>query len=366
MAALNAGVLSVVPCGILVDRYGAHRPFFFSGLVLVGLSVAAFSVFQEIGPRMLFSLLQGVGIGAVNTVASLFVVEFSPKEEWNERIGMLQMVNGLGQTGGLMLAGLLSSTGYSPGLWVAAVLMIPAVWIGRRGLPPASKTPPRLLKVRFDLSHLVQRAERLPGSLFFGIHRPGLAHIRMLSRLPGTPFGRFMGSWTLLTLSSQSFFTLLPLLMLHTYRLQPWVSTLIYAACTGLRVLFFNPAGRLSERLGAQRVYVAGALTRTVAFAALVALIFLRTPFGVSLTILFFTMMVCAWPFLSVSGTKLCADLTPVGEGEAMGIFNAMTAAASIASALVSAVLAQAFGYGILPPLALGCAVLSLVMSGSV
>jgi MFS family permease len=96
MAALNVGVLSAPLWGRLADRYRGHRPLFFLGMILVVLSLAGFAFRGQLGYRLLLALIQGLGIGGVNTMASLFVVEFEPKQEWIRLIGRLQTLNGLG------------------------------------------------------------------------------------------------------------------------------------------------------------------------------------------------------------------------------------------------------------------------------
>ena len=45
---------------------------------------------------MRLSLLAGAGTSAVATMASLFIVEFDPQNEWEPRLGWLQTFNGGG------------------------------------------------------------------------------------------------------------------------------------------------------------------------------------------------------------------------------------------------------------------------------
>jgi fucose permease len=49
--------------------------------------------------------LIGVGAGAAGTVATLLIVNFAARSEWEPRIGWLQSFNGAGQLLGLLLGG---------------------------------------------------------------------------------------------------------------------------------------------------------------------------------------------------------------------------------------------------------------------
>jgi predicted MFS family arabinose efflux permease len=65
-----------------------------------------------------------------------------------------------------------------------------------------------------------------------------------------------------------------------------------------------------------------------------------------------FCIAVLSWPFLSVAGNALAARLSPTGRGEGMGIFNAASALAATAGALIGGWIVAAWGYGLLCALA--------------
>ncbi|HSB80927.1 MAG TPA: hypothetical protein VLM91_19260 [Candidatus Methylomirabilis sp.] len=72
---------------------------------------------------------------------------------------------------------------------------------------------------------------------------------------------------------------------------------------------------------------------RLLAFLNLLALGFTHPGGGRWLALLAFLFVVLAWSLLSVSGTALTAELSPGGEGQAMGLFNATTAVAGVIGA---------------------------------
>ena len=74
----------------------------------------------------------GLGTGASNTVAILFVVEFTPNSEWSQRISWMQTFNTCGSVLGMAAAGFLAPR---VGMGVAALLALRAIASGAKGLP---------------------------------------------------------------------------------------------------------------------------------------------------------------------------------------------------------------------------------------
>ena len=73
--------------------------------------------------------------------------------------------------------------------------------------------------------------------------------------------------------------------------------------------------------------------------------------------------MPIAWSPLIVGGTGLAGKLAPMEEGEAMGIFNATTAVASVLSVIGAGQLAHRFGFGVVPVVAALVVVASIVLA---
>src|SRR5208283_1393518 len=86
--------------------------------------------------KTMFAAVLGVGFAAANTVANMFIVEVRPPDEWDDRIGALQALSGLGQVVGLLLAGLIGGR-YALAYGVAAALVAasaPTAWLTLRGI----------------------------------------------------------------------------------------------------------------------------------------------------------------------------------------------------------------------------------------
>ena len=115
-------------------------------------ALAAMPFLPEILPWTALSFLAGAGTAAVATVATLFVVEFNPQDEWEPRIGWLQTFNGGGQVAGLLLAGIFGSD-FRVGLFCSAAALLPALWLGARGLPVAAKRHTQMTEIGTRMRH---------------------------------------------------------------------------------------------------------------------------------------------------------------------------------------------------------------------
>ena len=58
-----------------------------------------------------------------------------------------------------------------------------------------------------------------------------------------------------------------------------------------------------------------------------------------------FGYFILAWPILSVTGTTITADIAPVSQGEAMGLFNASGAVGTVLGTFAGGPLVHALGY---------------------
>jgi MFS family permease len=135
IGAYYTGLLPAPLLGMLAERRRLFRPIFFGGFVALAAGLAGMPVISRPGLWMALALLAGFGVGAVATMAPLFVVDFAPKPEWEARIGWLQSCNGTGQLAGLLLAGAIAGGRLAWGFWLAAGFALLALVVGRLGLP---------------------------------------------------------------------------------------------------------------------------------------------------------------------------------------------------------------------------------------
>jgi len=354
MGAYNLGLLTSPLWGMAAERFTLYRSLFFTGFVVTIAATSVFPLLDSLATWTAAGFALGAGSAAAATVATLFVVDFRARAEWEPRIGLLQGFNGAGQVLGLALAAGFSGGSVGSlhaGLWLAAAALLPTLVLGHMGLPVAAQARPRdearrTLPRHLDI-HGLAAFPRLghPAGLSFHFHHLNWQGLRRLPEIVGTRFSRFLLSWFAVTFAVGGFFTYFPLMLRRDYGVAPSTSTLVYAASAGVGIALFVLASLWAKKVGAGHVYRAGLALRTVGFTLL------GLPFVVPLAdraqvgIAGFALVVLAWPILSVAGTALAARLSPFSEGAAMGLFNATLAVGSMLGAFASGPLVGRFGY---------------------
>jgi len=358
MAAFNLGGLTAPLWGSLADRHRLHRWLLSGGLMVSATGLAVFPFTKTQAAWLGLALLQGIGATGAATVANLFVVEAHPQPEWDKRIGWLQTFYGGGQVGGLLLAGVLSQTNLQTGFLVASGLTLMGAllsWL-------TTETPFNHAVPRPALLHAGRHCDWMVGSPQHFYHHPSFDTLRQMGSRLRSPFALFLTVWFLSFAGSAAFFSLYPILMRQVYGVAPGLSSTGFALAAGLGLALYSPAGSWSDRFGPARVMQAGLSIRLLAFLSLWVIGVSR--FGQGwLALTGFLFIVLAWSGLSVSGTALTAQLSPVGEGEGMGIFNAVTALAGVIGAALGGWVAEGWGYHGALVLAIGGVGLGLVLT---
>ena len=360
IAALNVGALFAPVWGWAADRSLAYRAIFLSGFLLIAAGFLGFTVLHGFGAWLISAYLVGFGTGASNTVASLFVVEFTPESEWSQRISLLQTFNALGAILGMAIAGLLQP---AFGTFVAALLVIPAILVGGWGLPvPRSAFHiPRLRLHARHMAHLTRRGGPNAVAVVGHLHRLRLSDWSRLGVIFNSAFGVFLGSWFFFSVGISSFSSLYPVLMLRSFGVGVATSSMWMSIATLVSIPLYNLAGRLSLRYGPVQLLSAGICARMIALITLGVVAYLHPSSPAVPAIVAFGLFQGIWPLLSVASNDLAAELAPIGEGTAMGLFNAAAAAASALGAITGGAVADRFGYESVNVFAAAGALLSLL-----
>jgi DHA1 family tetracycline resistance protein-like MFS transporter len=341
MAAVSLGGLSAPLWGVLTDRYRLHRWVLIFGLFLTSFGLTAFALSKQAAIWFVMALILSVGAAGASTVANLFVVEMHPKPEWDERIGWLQTFYGLGQVVGLLLAGFLSKVNLNAGLLTAASLSIAAVMLGWL----TAKTPPKPSEKKPILLHTARHTEWTVHSPQRFFHHLSLNGIKQFGIVLRSRFGLFLAIWLLTFAGSAAVFSQYPLLMQKVFGITPDISSVAFGVMAGLGLTFYTPAGNWSERFGSVPILRVSLVMRLAAFIGLFALGFTHIGYQGWLALVAFAFVVFAWSLMSVTGTALAAGLSPVGEGEGIGIFNAVNALAGVVGAALGGWVAGNWGY---------------------
>ncbi len=348
VAFFYVGQLLAPMLGIVTDRSRRFRLTYFAGYALLAVGLGLFPLTDDFWFWSVLAFLQGAGSAATNTVAAMFIVEWKPKREWDRRIGWLETFYGIGQAVGLGLAALLQAEP-AVGLWVAAALMAPAAVLGSLRLPRRpDHAPPALEDRNFD--HRQHRKPRAPASLLHHYDSEVQMALRRLLKVWRSRFGAFLLSWFHIMFGTWLIYNLYPLLMQNAYGIGAGESSLYYAVAATLGIFAYAPSGTLGTRIGDGRVVLIGALMTLASAAGMAVLAYVHTPFDVWLVPAAFVLLPVAWSPLIVAGTAVSAELAvPLGtpEGEALGLYNATTAIASVLSALAAGVIADLMSYGV-------------------
>ena len=93
--------------GHFADRRRLHRQVLVAGMLVVTLALLLMPAHLGLPLQLAIAGILGIGFAAANTVANIFIIGVRPQEEWDARIGALQLLIGLGEVVGLLLAGII-------------------------------------------------------------------------------------------------------------------------------------------------------------------------------------------------------------------------------------------------------------------
>src|ERR1043166_4973627 len=102
---MNLAGLTSPLWGHLADRRRLHHRVLLAGMTVTLMALLLMPMQLGLPIKVALAAVLGTGFAAANTVANMFIVEVRPPEEWDARIGALQALSGMGQVGGLVLAG---------------------------------------------------------------------------------------------------------------------------------------------------------------------------------------------------------------------------------------------------------------------
>ena len=248
IASQNIGAMSAPIWGELADRRRFYRAIFFIGFLIIALGFVGFSLLSGFGAWVGSAYLIGLGTGASNTVASLFVFEFTPNSEWSQRISWLQTFNASGSVLGMAAAGFLEPR---TGMLVAALLALPAIVIGGSGLPvPGGHLHFPHVLTGEELAALVRRGG--PSAAALHMHRWRPKHLlRLAAGDVVSPFGLFLVGWFAFSLGVSAFGSLYPVLMRKSFAVPIGAAAMLMSIATAVSIPLYNLAGRLAARYGA-------------------------------------------------------------------------------------------------------------------
>jgi MFS family permease len=366
MGAYNVGLLTSPLWGMAAERTKAYRHLFLGSFLLTAAGLVGMLLLRALPAWLASAFAVGAGSGGAATLATLFVVDFTTRAEWEPRIGWLQSFNAVGQVAGLMLAAAFSGGRFAAALWICVAILLLAMAVGGLGLPSPKSTHPASAAGLQRHAHLNIRALaifpklNLPSGVDLHFYHLNLRGLRSLPQVFGSAFGLFLLSWFALAFAVAAFFSYFPLMLAASYGIPARASAMIYAVTAAVGIALYVLTSRLTARYGAGRIYRAGLVLRIAGFGLLLAPLLRSITHRSALGAAGFAIIVSAWPLLSVSGTDLAARLTPFSEGAAVGLLNAALALATAVGIVVSGPLVARWGYETIPATAFAGLVASL------
>src|SRR5215831_1059033 len=158
MGAYNFGLLTSPLWGVLAERINAYRNLFLGSFLLTGAGIVGMLLLKDMPGWLLSAFALGAGSGGAATLATLFIVDFTVRGEWEPRIGWLQTFNAVGQVVGLILAAAFSGGDTAVALWICVAILLLAMAVGSVGLPLPKSAQPAGTAVQHLHFHLNVRA----------------------------------------------------------------------------------------------------------------------------------------------------------------------------------------------------------------
>ena len=357
VAAFYLGQLASPFFGIIADKLSWHKVLYLGSYVIMGLSVFAFILTNSTLLWFILSLIIGLSAGAGNTISAMYIVEITPHQQWDQRIGWLQTFYGTGQALGLFAAALFATT-TGGGMTFAALLMIPGFFLSWRKIPKIINSADKQNPQDEDLPHKLSRHSHTLHSPLGHYQQLTIKELKIFSKDFLNSFGILLLSWFLATFGLWLFMNLYPLLMEKSYKIAASTSSTYYAVFATIGAFAYAPSGTLGKKIGNNKVLFIGMLMLFLSLLGLSILCYSFEREWKYFVPAAFAMIPIAWSPLIVAGTALASELTTIGQGAGLGLFNAMTALSSVLAALAAGWIAHHWDY---PTVTCTAAVLALL-----
>jgi EmrB/QacA subfamily drug resistance transporter len=304
LAYLLAVTSLIVSVGRLGDLVGRRR-LLLAGIFLFTMAAVLCGIAPTLGLLICARAAQGLGAAAMMSLTMAFVGDIVPKAQTGRAMGLLGTMSAVGTALGPSLGGILIATfGWRALFLVNVPLGIAALLLARTYLPADRRSP--VVRARFDWLGTLILALALSAyalAMTIGRGRFGFVNLALLAaatlagglfvfvetRTPA-PLIRLASLQDRLLTAGLLTSGLVSTVMMTTLVVGPFylaIALELEASAVGLALsvgplmaaLMGVPAGRLTDRLGAQRVTVIGVIGIVTGAVIIVAL---PAPFGVA------------------------------------------------------------------------------------
>lgn len=339
VAAFYLGMLTAPFIGPIADRTGHQRLFFIASFPVVGAAAIGFGMAHQLWAMLLWIFVAGVGTGAGQTMANVFIVEGRPRREWPDRTGWMRLAFGIGQVIGLAVAAFFSAR-LELGWTLVGILMFVGALLGAIRLPKFTADP---APATSDNAGRPGKLAQLRTTLF-------------------SPFGVALGFWLFSMIGLMAFYNVVPLVLKAAFATSPSTTSLYFLVGSAIGAIIYPLCGPLADRIGSAMVLALGCGVTLVAFVVLSIATLSDHP-GSPIGGLCLVAMAVVFPLMYIGANLQAAELATGKQGFAMGLFNSGFAGGALIGALVPAFLARAAGYDSLPWFSLGAMIIAAVLA---
>ncbi len=273
----------------------------------------------------------GFFAAGIFALASVIVTNTYDKSNWDKYISLMQAFMTIGTVVGLLVVS----------IYTNAIAAIPFLIIGFLSYIPLAQYHNHITKHRRLDSSLIKPKMHF-SEIFTGYfyHRFRIKHILHLKnkRVLLINFG-----WIFALLAAAPIYAMYPLLMKHVFFVKESLSSLIYALSTGLGVVFFVMAGKISEKHSPFISFNIGIFLYALSF------IFMLLGIYMSLYLLGeigFVVMIIAWSFIAVGmNIGIVKLVNETKRSELLGVANMFQSFDNVIGGFMGGIIATHFGY---------------------
>ncbi len=273
----------------------------------------------------------GFFAAGIFALASVIITNTYDKPQWDKYISLMQAVMTIGTVVGLLIVS----------AYTNAIVAVPFLIIGFLSYIPLARYHNHIAK-HHELNSSLLKPKMHFSEIFTGYfyHRFKIKHILHLKnkRILLINLG-----WIFALLAAAPIYAMYPLLMKHMFFVKESLSSLIYAISTGLGVVFFITAGKISEKHSPFFSFNIGIFLYILSFV----LMFLGIYTSLHLLgVIGFIFMIIAWSFLAVGmNISIVRLVNESKRSELLGVANMLQSFDNVIGGFIGGVIATHFGY---------------------
>ncbi|MEM3737046.1 MAG: MFS transporter [Candidatus Bathyarchaeia archaeon] len=344
-ACFNLAVIpSVIIWGVISDTLGRRKIFVVASFLLTGATLVPLAFAKGVWDFLIWSVLQAFFFTMHEPATNMLIVELNARGKWNEKIGIYQMVSGLGWSAGLIIGAIGVAVYSFPDLMCISAGMYVVASIASLVLirdPDVPLNREEIAAERAGLS-VTERAR----FHYRWIHRPPnlIGFFKKMVSEVGSDLGLFNLGVFIFSASATIVFTAFPIFFLNEVGLEPFVIFSIFFVNSLASAVGYQWSGVMADKYGDKRLIMVASASRVVLFPLFILCTISPLNSAVVIAIVLLGVIGISWALFSVSSTALSMQLVPRTKfGESSGLYYASTGLGSVIGGFFGGVLPFVF-----------------------